>query len=257
MTAFGRNLKAIPLNHQPAHLKFIHNQLPLGDQLYQRSPVKDPHLKLCPLCKELEENIHHFLHCHNNPNREKSIKLMVKTIPKDNHPSRAAFASCLEQYLQSPGQPIQFHNEKFHGHLYETLHEAIEEQTLLGWHHLLLGYTSKKWLLLASMGTPKFGQIILSAGRSRTQVAIGAITRLVRDLRLGQNEILHQHQDDKDKTIYYSMESAELRHYHSNPNLVPTSKAGPQFDDVGSNASKRQTPNMALQVECRRQQALI
>ncbi|KAI2511592.1 hypothetical protein MHU86_2846 [Fragilaria crotonensis] len=29
MTALGRNLKAIPLNHQPAHLKFVHNQLPL------------------------------------------------------------------------------------------------------------------------------------------------------------------------------------------------------------------------------------
>jgi hypothetical protein len=160
MTAFGRNLKAIPLNHQAVHLKFIHNQVPLGDRLYQRSPVKDPHLKLCPLCKEQEENIHHFLHCHKNPNCEKSIKLMVKTILKDDHPSRPAFASCLEQYLQSPGQPIQFHNKKFPGHLDATLHEAIEEQTLIGSHHLLLGYTSKKWLLLASMGTPKLGQII-------------------------------------------------------------------------------------------------
>ncbi|KAI2511591.1 hypothetical protein MHU86_2845 [Fragilaria crotonensis] len=147
---------------------------------------------------------------------------MVKTILKDEHPSRPAFASCLEQYLQRPGQPIQFHNEKFPDHLYETLHEAIEEQTLIGWHHLLLGYTSKKWLLLASMDTPKVGQINLSAGRSRTQVALGATTLMVRDLWLGRNEILHQHQDDKDQTIY-SMESAELRHYHSNPNLVPTS----------------------------------
>ena len=45
---------------------------------------------------------------------------------------------------------------------------------------------------------------------------------MVRDLWLGRNEILHQHQDDKDQTIY-SMESAELQFYHSNPNLVPTS----------------------------------
>lgn len=53
----------------------------------------------CPLCKVREENVHHFLHCHKNPNCKKSIKTMVKTILKDDHPSRPAFASCLEQYL--------------------------------------------------------------------------------------------------------------------------------------------------------------
>ena len=31
MTAFGKNFKAVALNHQSAHVKFIHNQLPLGD----------------------------------------------------------------------------------------------------------------------------------------------------------------------------------------------------------------------------------
>ena len=30
-TAFGMNSKAISLKHQLAHVKFIHNQLPLGD----------------------------------------------------------------------------------------------------------------------------------------------------------------------------------------------------------------------------------
>ena len=68
MTAFGKNFKSISLTHQPAHLKFIHNQLPLGDRQYQQSPVKDENLKLCPTCRSQEENIHHFLHCHKNPN---------------------------------------------------------------------------------------------------------------------------------------------------------------------------------------------
>ena len=31
MTAFGKNFKSISIIHQPAHVKFIHNQLPLGD----------------------------------------------------------------------------------------------------------------------------------------------------------------------------------------------------------------------------------
>ena len=39
MTTFGKNFKAIPLKHQPAHVKFIHNQLRLSNQQYQQSPI--------------------------------------------------------------------------------------------------------------------------------------------------------------------------------------------------------------------------
>jgi hypothetical protein len=113
MNAFGRNFKAIPLKYQPAHLKFIHNQLSLGDRQYQRSTVKDDLLKLCPTCKSQDKNIHHFLHCTQNPTRETSINTMLATILKDEHPSRPAFASCIEQYLRQPGQRITFQNDNF------------------------------------------------------------------------------------------------------------------------------------------------
>jgi hypothetical protein len=55
MITFAKNFMSISLNHQLAHVKFIHNQLLLG-------------VKLCPTCRSQEENIHHFLHCHQNPN---------------------------------------------------------------------------------------------------------------------------------------------------------------------------------------------
>jgi hypothetical protein len=35
MTMFRKNSKSTSLNHQPAHIKFIHNQLSLGDQQHQ------------------------------------------------------------------------------------------------------------------------------------------------------------------------------------------------------------------------------
>ena len=73
MTAVGLNFKAIPLKRQSAHLKVIHHQLPLGYCQYQSSTVKDEHLKLCPMCQSQKENINHFLHCTQNPTREKSI----------------------------------------------------------------------------------------------------------------------------------------------------------------------------------------
>ncbi|KAI2505459.1 hypothetical protein MHU86_8982 [Fragilaria crotonensis] len=166
MTAFGKNFKAIPLKHQPSHVKFIHNQLPLG-QKYQRSDVKDEKLKLCPTCLLQEENIHHFLHCSQNPARGKSISAMLRTILKDDHPSRPAFASCVEQYLTHPGQRVHFHNDKLSSRLDDILQTAIEEQNLIGWHQLLLGYLSRSGSCLQPW-TLHPGKLNLSAGRSRT-----------------------------------------------------------------------------------------
>ncbi|KAI2508314.1 hypothetical protein MHU86_6119 [Fragilaria crotonensis] len=77
--------------------------------------------------------------------------------PEDDHPSRPAFASCVEQYLTHPGQRVHFHNDKLSSRLDDILQTAIEEQNLIGWHQLLLGYLSKKWLLLAAMDTPTPG----------------------------------------------------------------------------------------------------
>jgi hypothetical protein len=222
MEAFGRNFKVIPLKHQPAHAKFIHNQLPLGDRLYQRSAVKDDNLKKCPLCQTTDENIHHFIHCSKNINRSKSIHTMLQTVLKDEHPSKPALASCIEQYLTNPGQPITFNNDNFPITMEETLQQAIEEQTLIGWHQLLLGYTTKTWRLLASMDPINKAKPNPSVGRSKIHTVLKALTLMIREIWLGRNEILHSHQDEKEQKVY-SMESAELRHYHSNPTLIPTS----------------------------------
>ena len=129
--AAGDSFLWISLNHQPAYVKFIHNQLPLGDRQHQQSPVKDENLKLCPTCRSQEENIHHFLHCHKNPNQAKSIEAMLNTILRDTHPSRPAFASCIEQHLQRRRQQIQCTAHQLSSHFNDTLQMAIKEQTWL------------------------------------------------------------------------------------------------------------------------------
>ncbi|KAI2512440.1 hypothetical protein MHU86_1893 [Fragilaria crotonensis] len=60
LEAFGKYFKAVSLKHQPAHVEFIHNQLPLGDRLFQRSAVKDENLTRCPQCKTTDEDIPTF-----------------------------------------------------------------------------------------------------------------------------------------------------------------------------------------------------
>ena len=72
------------------------------------------------------------------------------------------------------------------------------------------------------MDTPTPGKLNLSAGQSRTHTALKAVTLVVREIWLGRNEVLHQHQDETDQKIYL-MESAELCQYHSNPTLIQTS----------------------------------
>ncbi|KAI2512441.1 hypothetical protein MHU86_1894 [Fragilaria crotonensis] len=146
---------------------------------------------------------------------------MLKTILKDSHPSNPALASCIEQYLHNPGTPITYRNDKFPISMDETLQRAIEEQTLIGWHQLLLGYLSKRWRLLASMDPTNKDNPNVQAGRHKIHTVLTAMTLMIRELWLGQNETLHAQKDEQAQTVY-SMESAELRHYHSNPSLIPT-----------------------------------
>jgi hypothetical protein len=141
---------------------------------------------------------------------------MVTTILMDTHPSRPVFASCIEQHLQCPRQQIQRTAHQLSSHFNNTLQMAIKEQMQISWHQLLLGYMSKKWLMLSSMNAST-GTLNLAAGQNRMHSALKAMTLLVRELWLGRNQVLHQHKDKKDQEIY-SMESAELRHYHSNQN---------------------------------------
>ena len=98
---------------------------------------------------------------------------------------------------------------------------VIKEQTQIGRHQLLLGYMSKKMLMLSSMDTSRTGYLTLAAGWSRMHSALKAMTLVTRTWAW-KNQVLHQHKDDKDQEIY-SMESAELRHYHSNPKLLQSS----------------------------------
>jgi hypothetical protein len=67
LPAFGRHLKSLSLPHHTAHIKFIHNKLPLGVHQHRIATIKDTAIALCPCCKETNEDQHHLLHCTSNP----------------------------------------------------------------------------------------------------------------------------------------------------------------------------------------------
>jgi hypothetical protein len=222
MSAFGRHFKTIPLAHRPAHLKFVHNQLPLGDRKYICSAIKDVNLKVCPCCLLSDEDPSHFLQCRENTERASSLALLLKTIMTDSHPSRPAFAACIELFLRDPNQPVNPNLPSFPMYMRETLDLAIQTQTLIGWLPAIQGYLSIHWNRLSAMSLIDHGKMEPSAGNSRTHKALLALKTFIRSLWLGRNNALHTTKEHEESKTY-SMESAEMRHYHSNPTQLPSS----------------------------------
>ena len=222
MYSFGRHIRRVPLIHQSAHLKLIHNQLPLGLRKFKISSVPDDSLRLCPCCKLHDEDNSHFLLCTKNPARVEADKALLKSLLSDSHPSRPAIASCIEQYLKDPTTTPKFNNPKFPTHMADKLEDAITEQEQVGWHHLLLGFLSTRWLQLSAADRHSVTVSSMNAGKYRIQQILNALFTFTRTLWLARNDVLHKEQDATESTIY-TMESAELRHYHANPTLLPRS----------------------------------
>ena len=63
-----------------------------------------------------------------------------------------------------------------------------------------------------------------SAGRYRTQKTLTYLHEFTRTIWLGRNDALHRDKETAE-TIIYSVESAEIRHYHTNPQLIPASNS--------------------------------
>ncbi|KAI2499411.1 hypothetical protein MHU86_15056 [Fragilaria crotonensis] len=222
LRAFGRHFKTITLAHRPAHLKFVHNQLPLGDKKYRCSVVKDPKLKVCPCCLLDDEDQTHFIQCQQNTAWAQALAALTKTILKDPHPSRPAYAACLESFLRNPHQPVNPELPNFPPHMREQLDLAIQTQNLIGWMPALQGFLSTHWHTLAAMSLSDHDKLENKAGISRTHKALTATATFTRSIWLGRNDTLHKQKETEDSLVY-STESAEIRHYHSHPQNLPAS----------------------------------
>jgi hypothetical protein len=150
----------------------------------------------------------HFLQCDQNKARAPAIAALLKTILTDPHPSCPAFAACIESFLQNPHAPVNPPLLALPSHMRETFDLAIQTQTLIGWLPAFQGFLSTHWHTLAATS--------LSAH------ALLAIAIFTRTIWLGRNDALHKKTETEDSLIY-STESAEIRHYHANPNILPAS----------------------------------
>ena len=103
----------------------------------------------------------------------------------------------------------------------DILLHALQEQHQIGWLNALRGFFSLKWQLLASthMTNPN-APAQQQEGRRRIGTIIHRIQAFVRAKWDGRNSALHrsdQYEAEKCRTL----EEAEIRHYHTQPHLLP------------------------------------
>ena len=223
LPAFGRNLKRLAPKHKVAHIKFVHGLLPLGVHVHQRSKIDDPKLKLCPCCNIVQEDHHHYLRCAANIKREAALFNLTKDlIGTDSHPFGLSLAICIDYSLKDKDLPSQFPLDKHPTSHQEAISQAINDQSQIGFPHILRGFLATSWQTLASVHVNDPTKIENSKGRHRIQQALNSLHEFTREVWLGRNAALHEHNDTADALIY-TAESAELRHFHADPSLLPSS----------------------------------
>ena len=105
------------------------------------------------------------------------------------------------------------------------------------------GFHSRQWFHLTSANLLNHDKFELKAGCHRTQKALHALQDFTRDIWLGRNDALHKDKETVD-TVVYSAESAEIRHFHSNPKLLPGSDAHYSCNNITLDRIIRSRPSV-------------
>ena len=219
---FGHHLKRLSPSHRNQHIKFIHDYLPLGVRRYREAKIPSAELKLCPCCKSKTETPTHLLTCVSNPELLSSIAILKSDIlTKDVHPVRYLIYEGIYHWSMDPSEPYAPATSHYPPHLQNLLSQALDEQRSIGWDNALKGYLSQTWSLLARRGMtdPSYDA---HTGDQRIRGLLRNIHEHTRRLWISRNTVLHS---DSDATLadIRSQEVAEIKYYHSQPELLLSS----------------------------------
>ena len=222
-------------SEQRQWFKFMHDLQPLGKrkQHMGNNIEQSTMLDKCPCCNDSIEDQQHFLTCERNPNSTQAYVLLTTygSKFKENHKFVDIMTDCIKQWLLDPNQypsvmsPVNPNLDPYTNHvgihMMAILQAALEEQHGIGWLNAIRGFLSKKWQLLASTHTDNINAPAnIQDGRRRIGTIIQRIQAFVRSKWEGRNNALHKHnQSDVEK--FRTLEAAEIRHYHSQPHLLP------------------------------------
>ena len=224
------------LTHKSIHVrhkwfKFMHDLQPLGQRKQRMSsPLVSTQIDLCPCCQVKVECQLHLITCVSNPNYTEAWKeLTTGGSPyKENHNAIDVISDCLQQWLKAPERvPTQRNNNPYSNlflpsHMQVILAKAIIEQSAIGWANLLRGYLSSQWKTLASshMLNSEMAASNKTDGCRRLGTVLQRIQGFLNQLWQGRNDVLHKH-DTGNERKFQSIEAAEIRHFYTQPHLLP------------------------------------
>jgi hypothetical protein len=233
MPAFGRHFKSLTDAKKVQHMKFVYNLQPTSECKAKIQSVVNTSTPLCPCCRQCTETQVHMVHCFENPARAKAIADFTQTCKKsDANRFILVLGDLILQWLQH-SNPDYIPNlesrvnpslrfEKYPDEYVQLIHQAIQEQTAIGWMNILRGFLSNQWHTLASTYFDNNGTSIINRndGERRVRQVIRAIYSCTHAMWLGRNDALHKTNEAMDD-IRRSGIDLEISQYHKEADMLP------------------------------------
>lgn len=151
---FELHFRCLRPSRQIAHMKFVHDQQPLGVRRFQHATIKDAVLALCPCCHATKEDQRHLICCPANQGPLTGWSQFRKDVltKEDPHPLWYCLVAGIEHWTASHDS-LYCPDLSSYGPLRESITRAVASQNKIGWDSALRGFLSREWWVLASLDT--------------------------------------------------------------------------------------------------------
>ena len=205
-TAHKQAMTKFSIAHQPFLCKLIHRHLPLGKRLARWT---SDHPAVCPSCKHPEEDFTHFITC---PQR---IPWVTDRIFKlDERLKRLNTAPNLRMLLIKHLRSLFITQHIGTLRLNQDESALIEEQSTIGWLHILTGHFGLTWERLQLAHNPK--------GAGWQYKVISDLWTFMQDLWFLRNSHLHEQSPTDLDPIADRILASQVRElYDLQPSMLP------------------------------------
>lgn len=152
---FGQHTRSLSSSHRVLKMKMVHDQLPLGVRLHQRSLSKTESLKTCPCCRHSIEGNCHFWRCAANSfsaNGLVNLRRASSGRQEDGlNPIRTLLVSGIEHWRATGSSNFRVDVNDYPSHMRDYVQNILRDQELIGWDNAIHGLLSKSWVDLASL----------------------------------------------------------------------------------------------------------
>jgi hypothetical protein len=210
---FGKHFRLLSPSQQVSHMKLVHDQLPLGSRMFQRSEHKDPILKNCPCCGSADETSGHFLRCKANTAQDSGLSLLLKDPKGVAHPLRKLLVEGIRHWIDNGNSDYNPSIDDFPLHMHDSIQAVILTQGQIGWDNALRGFLSKFWYDLALLSY-EGDAVPINEGSRRMRSCIRSLYDLTSSLWKARNTALHE-SDAKDQTQRQSALAGKIKFFHT------------------------------------------